>query len=87
MTERLPGGDKAWFVRVRKGASRQLTPCAPEGWMVVGGFVAINLLSVLLLLPQPTPARWIAWTTVTILSAVLLIVIAYRMSPPGWRDK
>ena len=86
MTERLPGGDKAWFVRVRRSASFQITPCSREGWMVVGGFVVVNLLSVLLLIPEPTTGRWIAWGTVTLLAALLLVVIAYRMSPPEWRD-
>ena len=84
--ERLPDGSKAWFVRVRRGLGYQITPCAKEGWFVLAGFIAVNMLSVLLLIPEPTLLRWIAWSTVILGAAVLLVVIAYRTSAPGWRD-
>ena len=87
MTERLPGGGKAWFVRYRRGASYQLVPCAKEGWLVVAGFLVVNLLAVLLLLPEPTLVRWAAWGTIEIAATVLLIVVAFRTSAPGWRDR
>lgn len=87
MTEKLPGGGNAWFVRYRRGMSYQLTPCSKEGWLAVAGFVAVNLLGVLLLIPKPTLVRWVAWGTVEIVATVLLIVIAYRTSAPGWRDR
>ena len=86
MTERLPGGGKAWFVRYRRGMSYQLKPCATEGWLVIAGFVAANLLGGLLLIPEPTPVRIVAFGTVIVVAAVLLVVVAYRMSAPGWRD-
>lgn len=87
MEDELPGGGKPWFRRVRRGMSYQLTPCSREGWLVLAGFVAVNLLSVLILIPEPTPARWIGWSVVILVAAVLLVVIAYRMSAPGWRDR
>lgn len=87
MTARLPGGGKAWFERVKRGASYKLNPCSAEGWLVIAAFVAVNLLSVLILIPEPTPIRLVAWGTVEVVAVVLLIVVAFRMSPPEWRDK
>jgi len=87
MTEKLPGGGKAWFVRYRRGMSHQLAPCAKEGWLVIAAFVAVNLLAVLLLMPEPTPPRWVAWGTIEVIATVLLVVVAYRTSAPGWRDR
>jgi hypothetical protein len=90
--ERLPGGGKPWFERRKKvrpfGATRwQLVPCAAEGWLVIAGYIAVTLLAVLILFPEPTPVRLVLWGTVEVVATVLLIVIAFRMSPPVWRDK
>jgi len=85
--EKLPDGSKAWFVRLRRGMSYQLTPCSKEGWWVIAGFFAVNLLAVLLLIPEPTLLRWVAWGTVEVVSVLLLLVISFRMSAPGWRDR
>ena len=91
MTERLPGGGKPWFERRKKvrrvGASWQLVPVSKEGWLVIAGHVAVMLLSMLILFPEPTPMRLVLWGIVIIVATVLLVVIAFRMSPPRWRDE
>jgi hypothetical protein len=86
VTERLPGGGNAWFVRYRKGMSYQLTPCSKEGWAVIAAFVVVNLLSVLILIPEPTLLRLVVWGTVEVIATVLLIIVAFRTSAPGWRE-
>ena len=92
MTERLPGGGKPWFERRKKirpfgGTRRQIAPCSAEGWLVLGVFIAVTTLSVLILLPEPTLVRFALWGSVQLVAVVLLVVIAFRMSPPVWRDK
>ena len=92
MSARLPGGGKPWFERRRKvrpwGATRwQFVPCSREGWIVIALHVATMVGSVLLLLPEPTLPRVIGFLTVVTVATVLLVVIAFRMSPPEWHDK
>lgn len=85
--ERLPGGGKPWFLRYRRGASYQFVPCSSEGWLVIAGYVVVTLLSLPILIPDPTPVRMLLWGIVEVVATVLLIVIAFRMSPPEWRDR
>lgn len=92
MTASLPGGGKAWFERRRKvrpfGTTRlQLTPCSTEGWLVIAVYIAVTALGVFILLPEATAVRLMVWGTLEAVATVLLIVIAFRMSPPEWRDK
>ena len=90
--ETLPGGGKPWFERRRKvrpwGATRwQLMPVSREGWLVILAYIVVLALDTLVLLPEPTPLRLVAYGVVLTIATVLLIVIAFKMSPPGWRDK
>ena len=81
--ERLPGGGKPWFVRVRSATSYKLNPCSVEGWLVVLVYLAVTLASILILFPRPDTVRWVIWGTVEIVSTILLIVIALRTSVPA----
>lgn len=82
----LPGGDKAWFVRVRRRGKVKINPCSVEGWLVIAAFTVVTLLSVLLLLPEPTPMRFAAWGTVQAAAVILLMVVSLRMSAPLPKD-
>lgn len=82
----LPGGGKAWFVRMRRGAKYKINPCSIEGWLVVGAFTVVTMLSVLLLLPEPTPMRFAVWGTVQAAAVILLVVVSLRMSAPLPKD-
>lgn len=93
MTGELPGGGKPWFERRKKvrpfGTTRwQLVPVSKEGWMVIAAYVAVLALDTfVLLLPEPGALRLTLYLTILTVATVLLIVVAFRMSAPGWRDK
>jgi hypothetical protein len=86
MTDRLPGGGKAWFVRERTATRYRIQPASKEGWIVTAVYFVGSALSVLLLLPRPTLTGWIVWGVMFAAWNVGLVVLALRMSVPTERS-
>ena len=89
MSEGLPGGGKPWFVRVRRPGvkSFSIKPSSREGWLVVAAYCAASVaVPLLLLTPEPTRARVAAFLLIHATITIVLIVTAFRMSAPLWRE-
>ncbi len=75
-------GKDAWFVRRRRGASYQIMPRKPQGWLVLFGYVAATLAPTPLLRP-PTAVHVAVWLILIVAMTVLFSLIVWRTSVPA----
>ena len=71
-----------WFAAKRYGWGWGL-PIAWQGWIVLALFVILMIAGAYLLRPTYGRAAFIAY--VTVLTAGLVAICAWKGEPPGWR--
>lgn len=69
----------AWFVRRRRGASYNIAPRKPQGWLVLVAYVASTIAFTPLLRPS-TPVHIAAWLILIAAATILFSVIVWRTS-------
>jgi len=82
-TPKLPDGSDAWFVRKKTRSGTSLQPCSAKGWIVTIAFVAANVIfgtGISFLLISPNPGLMMGVATFFVVSIVLYLVFAFRMS-------
>ncbi|MEP9359397.1 hypothetical protein [Sphingomonas sp. KR3-1] len=75
----------AWFVRIRRGAKYNITPCTREGWAVTVAYVLATLALTPVIL-TPTPIHVAVWLILFLAATALFLVIAWRTSSPAADD-
>ena len=86
MTQQLPEGGKAWFVRRGSFWCCQFTPVSPAGWILTGAYVLAALALSLILLAEEEKAglaEWIVWGVLFSAATLLFLVTVFRMSVPA----
>jgi len=75
----------AWFVRIRRGAKYNITPCTRQGWAVTIAYVLFALALTPVIIP-PEPVRVAAWLILFLAATALFLVVAWRTSSPAADD-
>lgn len=82
----LPGGGKAWFVRVRSRGSYQIQPISIEGWLMTGAYVLVAL-ALTPLMVHPTTTKAVVYVVLLVAITVIFLTGMWRMSVPAPKDK
>lgn len=77
-----PQRPDAWFVRVRRRGSYNITPCTREGWLVTLAYCVISVGLTPVIIP-PTTVRVAAWLILFLGATGLFIFTAWRTSSPA----
>lgn len=86
-TYRMPGGGRAWFVRVKKRLGCGLRPVSREGQLLTGAYAAwVALVTAFFVADDPGTAEIVAAVAILASSTILYIVTALRMSAPASSD-
>lgn len=80
-----PRRPDAWFVRIRRRGSWNVTPCTAQGWAATLAYVLFVLALTPVIMP-PEPVRVFAWLILFLAATALFLVVAWRTSSPAADD-
>jgi hypothetical protein len=69
----------AWFVRRQRGASYQIVPRRPQGWLTLVAYIGATLAITPVLRP-PTMVHITAWLVLIAAATILFSVVVWRTS-------